>query len=114
MSDLQISPIVPPAETTPVPVPERVYDDVLRVSAKSQTNNLAGAIAQQIRRKGTVELRWIGAAAGNQFLKAAAVAQNYLREEGVVIYITAPIFDMAYIEGSEKTALKVTISRFGA
>mgnify|MGYP002674557301 CR=1 FL=1 len=51
--------------------------DVLKVSAKSIPNSVAGAIAGVIREKGAVEIQAIGAGAANQAIKSIAIARGY-------------------------------------
>ena len=43
--------------------------DVLKVSAKSNPNSVAGALANVLRENGTAELQAIGAGALNQAIK---------------------------------------------
>ena len=50
--------------------------DVLKVSAKSIPNSVAGAIAGVIREKGLVEIQAIGAGAANQAIKSVAIART--------------------------------------
>jgi len=45
---------------------------VLKVSAKSNPNSIAGALAGFVRENGTVEIQAIGAGALNQAIKAIA------------------------------------------
>ena len=52
--------------------------DILKVSAKSNPNMVAGALAGSIRENGEAELQAIGAGAVNQAIKAAAIASGYL------------------------------------
>ncbi|CEO90002.1 hypothetical protein SSCH_690010 [Syntrophaceticus schinkii] len=48
--------------------------EVLKVSAKSSPNSVAGALAGVLREKGCAELQAIGAGALNQAVKAVAIA----------------------------------------
>ena len=52
--------------------------EVLKVSAKSVPNAVAGAIAGVIREHGEVEVQAVGAGAANQAIKAVAIARGYL------------------------------------
>ena len=51
--------------------------EVLKVSAKSVPNSVAGAIAGVIRESGSVEVQAVGAGATNQAVKAIAIARGY-------------------------------------
>lgn len=50
--------------------------EVLKVSAKSVPNSVAGAIAGVIRESGSVEVQAVGAGATNQAVKAIANRQR--------------------------------------
>lgn len=49
--------------------------EILRVSAKSILNSVAGAIAGVIREQGAVEVQAVGAGAANQAIKAVAIVR---------------------------------------
>ena len=49
----------------------------LKVSAKSDSAKVAGAIAGVIREKGKVEIQTVGAGSLNQFVKALAIARGF-------------------------------------
>ena len=51
--------------------------DVLKVSAKSNPNSVAGALAGVFRERGAAELQAIGAGALNQAIKAVAIARGF-------------------------------------
>ena len=51
----------------------------LKVSAKSNPNAVAGALAAALRERETSELQAVGAGAINQAIKAVAIARSYLR-----------------------------------
>ena len=57
--------------------------EILKVSGKSNPNNVAGAIAAIINEKGKVELQAIGAGAINQTVKAIAIARGYVAPAGI-------------------------------
>ena len=48
--------------------------EILKVSAKSNPNSVAGALAGVLREKGGAEIQAIGAGALNQAIKATAIA----------------------------------------
>ena len=50
--------------------------EFLKVSAKSNPNSVAAALAGTINEKGSVEIRAIGAGALNQAIKAVAIAER--------------------------------------
>ncbi len=79
--------------------------EVLKVSAKSAPNSVAGAIAAVIREKGTAEIQAIGAAAINQAVKAIAIARGFLAPSGINL-ICIPAFVDVIIDGNERTAMK--------
>ncbi len=82
--------------------------EVIKVSAKSRSTAVAGAIAGVIRESGRAEVQAIGAGAVNQAIKAVAIARGYLALEGMDI-ICIPAFTEVDIEGQERTALKMVV-----
>jgi stage V sporulation protein S len=82
--------------------------EVLKVSAKSNPNSVAGALAGVIREKGTAEIQAIGAGAINQAIKAVAIARGFVAPSGVDL-ICIPAFTDISIEGEERTAIKLII-----
>jgi stage V sporulation protein S len=51
---------------------------IIKVSARSRTASVAGAIAGVVREAGRAEVQAIGAGAVNQAVKAIAIATGYL------------------------------------
>jgi stage V sporulation protein S len=82
--------------------------DVLKVSAKSNPNSVAGALAGVIREKGTVEMQAIGAGAINQAIKAIAIARGFVAPSGIEL-ICIPAFTDIIIDGEERTAIKLIV-----
>lgn len=82
--------------------------DVIKVSAKSRSTAVAGAIAGVIRGSGRAEVQAIGAGAVNQSIKAVAIARGYLALEGLDI-ICIPSFAEVDIEGQERTAIRMLV-----
>ena len=82
--------------------------DIIKVSAKSRSTAVAGAIAGVIRGSGRAEVQSIGAGAVNQAIKAVAIARGYLALEGLDI-ICIPMFAEVDIEGQERTAIKMLV-----
>jgi len=52
--------------------------DIIKVSAKSRSTSVAGAIAGVVRENGRAEVQAIGAGAVNQAIKAVAIAKGYV------------------------------------
>lgn len=82
--------------------------EILRVSAKSIPNSVAGAIAGVIREQGAVEVQAVGAGAANQAIKAVAIARGYLAPAGVDL-ICIPAFANITIDEEERTAIKLIV-----
>ncbi|MCA9980590.1 MAG: stage V sporulation protein S [Anaerolineales bacterium] len=81
---------------------------VIKVSARSRTASVAGAIAGVIREHGRAEVQAIGAGAVNQAIKAVAIATGYLAEEGTEA-ICIPAFVEVDIDSNERTALRMIV-----
>jgi stage V sporulation protein S len=62
---------------------EQKEEDVLRVSAGSNPQAVASAIAHAIYEKRTVPVRAVGAGAVNQAVKAIAIARGYTAPRGI-------------------------------
>ena len=82
--------------------------DVIKVSARSRTSAVAGAVAGVMREVGQAEVQAIGAGAVNQALKAIAIARGYLLEENRDI-VCIPSFVEVEIDGQERTALRILV-----
>jgi stage V sporulation protein S len=82
--------------------------DIIKVSARSRTRSVAGAIAGIIRDHNRVRVHAIGAGAVNQAIKAAALARHYLEQENVHICIVPYFTDIA-IEEKDCTAIELVI-----
>jgi stage V sporulation protein S len=81
---------------------------VIKVSARSRTAAVAGAIAGVLRENQLAEVQAIGAGAINQTVKAIIIAKGYLDEEGVEIRCN-PSFVEVLINGQERTAVRFII-----
>ena len=82
--------------------------DILKVSARSIPNSVAGAIAGVVRENGAVEIQAVGAGAANQAIKSVAIARGYLAPSGIdAICIAA--FGTVTINDKEKTAIKLIV-----
>ncbi|MGQ9593731.1 MAG: stage V sporulation protein S [Anaerolineae bacterium] len=82
--------------------------EVIKVSAKSRSTAVAGAIAGVVREKGRAEVQAIGAGAVNQAVKAVAIARGYLQLDGINV-ICIPEFAEVDIGGQERTAVKLIV-----
>lgn len=82
--------------------------EVLKVSARSKPNSVAGALAGVVREKGEVEIQAIGAGALNQAVKAVAIARGYVAPSGVDL-ICIPAFTDVMIDGEQRTAIRLIV-----
>jgi len=83
--------------------------EVLKVSAKSAPNSVAGAIAGVVREQGQVELQAIGAGAANQAIKSVAIARSFLSPAGVDL-VCVPSFANIEIDGEQRTAIRLVLN----
>lgn len=81
---------------------------VLKVSSRSKSTAVAGAIAGTVRENGRAEAQAIGAGAVNQAVKAVAIARRFLALDGIDV-ICIPTFTEVEIEGQERTAMKLIV-----
>jgi stage V sporulation protein S len=82
--------------------------EILKVSAKSNPNSVAGALAGVLREKGGAEVQAIGAGALNQAIKATAIARGFVAPGGIDL-VCIPAFTDIEIEGEERTAIKILV-----
>ena len=82
--------------------------EIIKVSAKSRSTAVAGAIAGVIRENGRAEVQAIGAGAVNQAMKAVAIARGYLALDGLDV-ISIPSFAEVDIDGKERTAIRILV-----
>ena len=82
--------------------------EVLKVSGKSNPTSVAGALAGVLREKGGAEIQAIGAGALNQAVKAVAIARGFVAPGGIDL-VCVPAFTDIFIEGEERTAIKLII-----
>ena len=82
--------------------------NIIKVSARSRTAAVAGAIAGVMREVSRAEVQAIGAGAVNQAVKAIVIAKGYLEEEGVHI-MCVPSFVEVDIDGQERTAVRILV-----
>ena len=82
--------------------------EVLKVSAKSNPNSVAGALAGIVREKNGAEIQAIGAGAINQAVKAVAIARGFMAPSGIEL-VVIPAFTDIEIDGEERTAIKLIV-----
>ena len=82
--------------------------DILKVSAKSNPNSVAGALAAIIKEKNIAEIQAVGAGAINQAIKAIAITRGFIAPSGKDI-ICIPAFADIIIDGEERTAIKLLV-----
>jgi len=82
--------------------------DIIKVSSRSRSTAVAGAIAGVTREYGYAEVQAIGASAVNQAVKATAIARGYLQEDGIDI-VCAPVFTDVDIQGLQRTAVRLVV-----
>lgn len=82
--------------------------ETLRISAKSNPNSVAGALAGVLRENGRAEMQAIGAGALNQAIKAIAIARGFVAPHGVDL-VCIPAFTDLEINGEERTAIKIIV-----
>ena len=90
--------------------PRTPASGVLKVSAQSNPNSVAGALAGVLREKANAELQAIGAGATNQAVKAIAIARSYLEGSGIDL-VCIPAFTDVEIDGNVRTAIRLLIER---
>lgn len=82
--------------------------EIIKVSAVSKSAAVAGAIAGVVREEGGAIVRAVGPAAVNQAVKAIAIANGYLAEDGVAIVAIPSMVDVL-IDGNERTAVMIEV-----
>lgn len=82
--------------------------DIIKVSARSRSTAVAGAIAGVVREHNRAEVQAIGAGAVNQAIKAVAIARGYLADDHIDV-IAIPFFTEVSIEGQERTAVRLVV-----
>lgn len=82
--------------------------ETIKVSSKSNPNSVAGALANYLREKDSVEMQAIGAGALNQAIKAIAIARGFVAPSGKNL-VCIPAFANILIDNEEKTAIKLIL-----
>ena len=99
-----------PAQLAPDQITSERSDivDVIKVSARSRSTAVAGAIAGVVREHNRAEVQAIGAGAVNQAIKAIAIARGYLSEDHIDV-VVIPFFTEVIIEDQERTAIRMVV-----
>ena len=82
--------------------------DILKISAKSSPNSIAGAIAGLVKENGRAEMQAIGAGAINQAVKAVAIARGFVAPSGMEL-VCSPAFTAVNIDNEDKTGIKFVV-----
>lgn len=82
--------------------------EMLKVSARSNPNAVAGAMAGAVRQLGRVQVQVVGAGALNQAVKAMAIARGFVTDSGIDL-VCVPAFADVLIDGEERTAIRLVI-----
>lgn len=82
--------------------------DILKISAKSSPNSIAGAIAGLVKENGRAEMQAIGAGAINQAVKAVAIARGFVAPSGLEL-VCSPAFTAVNIDNEDKTGIKFVV-----
>lgn len=110
MSDLydDVSHDDPDSDYDEAPPQRPSKPDIIKVSAKSRSTSVAGAIAGVIREHHYAEVQAIGAGAVNQAVKALAIARGYLTRDEIDVWFI-PYFTEVDIDGQERTAVRFRV-----
>jgi stage V sporulation protein S len=84
--------------------------ELIKVSARSRSTAVAGAIAGVVREYGYADIQAIGAGAVNQAVKAMAIARGYLDRDEIEVVFT-PHFTEVDIDGQERTAVRFSVDQ---
>ncbi len=86
---------------------------MLKVSARSNPNAVAGALAAVMRERENAEIQAVGAGALNQAIKAVAIARAYLKGSNIDV-VCVPSFITVEISENERTGISLSVERRGA
>jgi stage V sporulation protein S len=82
--------------------------ETLKVSARSNPNSVAGAMAGVVRQSGAVMVQVVGAGALNQAIKAVAIARGFVASAGIDL-VCVPSFAEVDIDGERRTAIRLSV-----
>lgn len=77
---------------------------LIKVSAISRPQSVAGAIAGMVREHARAEIVAVGPDAVNQAVKAIAIARKYVEPDGIDLVMVPQMTDIA-IDGNQRTAI---------
>ncbi|MDQ2865772.1 MAG: stage V sporulation protein S [Candidatus Eremiobacteraeota bacterium] len=83
---------------------------MLKVSARSNPNAVAGALAAVMRERDNAEIQAVGAGALNQAVKAVAIARAYLKTSNFEL-VCVPSFITVEISDNERTGISLSVER---
>lgn len=83
-------------------------NEVLKVSSKSNSNSVAGAIVGMLKERKKVKLQAVGAGATNQAVKAIAIARGFVAPTGIDL-VCIPAFGETEIDGKEVSTIKFIV-----
>jgi len=81
---------------------------VIKISGSTNAKAAAGSLAMVLKDHGFAEMIYIGAAAGNQAIKAYTIARGHVAPLGMDIVMTSA-FETTRIDGQEKTRMRITV-----
>lgn len=87
-----------------------VAPGMLKVSARSNPNAVAGALAAAMRERDCAEIQAVGAGALNQAIKAVAIARAYLKLSEIDV-VCVPSFITVEISENERTGISLSVER---
>jgi stage V sporulation protein S len=90
--------------------PVEVTPGTLKVSATSNPNAVAGALAAVMRLRDVAEIQAVGAGAINQAVKAVAIARSYLKDSDIDV-VCIPSFITVEISEHERTGISLVVER---
>lgn len=82
--------------------------EIIKVSSKSNPNNVASAISNIIKKDNKIDVQVVGAGALNQLVKSIIICRGLLAPLGINI-VCVPSFVNLQINDSIKTGIKVQI-----
>lgn len=83
--------------------------EIIKVSSKSNPNNVASAISNIIKKDNIIDVQVVGAGALNQLVKSIIICRGLLAPLGINI-VCVPSFVNLQINDSIKTGIKIQIS----
>ncbi len=82
--------------------------EIIKVSSKSNPNNVASAISNIIKKDNKIDVQVVGAGALNQLVKSIIICRGLLAPLGINI-VCVPSFVNLQINDSIKTGIKVQV-----